>query len=520
MRSKLAFFYAAGFIALAKIAVHLFFIGEYDYFRDELYYLACSDRLALGYVDQPPLSILLLKLTRLLLGDALWAIRLPAVLAGGGLVLLTAALARELGGGRFGVALAALAVALAPIYLGLHKFFSMNAFDLLFWAGAFLLVLRVLKTDATALWCALGVLLGLGLLNKHSLLFFGFGLAIGLVATPYRRLLLRPGPYLAGGIALVLFAPNLYWQFANDAPTLEFMTNARLYKNVAFAPLDFLGGVLLEVHPAFAPLWIAGLVALLRAKRDPRWRVPGVLFVSLLALFMFTGGKTYYLAAAFPPLFAAGAVVLESLVARAGADPATDGRPGRSLRTALRTGIVGWILMAGTVTLPLALPALPIRTYLKYQAWLGIGPPAHERHHVGAVPQHFADMFGWRELAAGTAAVYDSLAPAERKRVTIVGRNYGFAGAIEFFGRSYGLPRPVSGHNNYFLWGYGDSDLDPVIAAGIEGEDLRKYFKDVRQAAIVSCEFCLPDRRETRIYVCRGLKVAPAEAWRRIKIFI
>ncbi|RPJ74804.1 MAG: phospholipid carrier-dependent glycosyltransferase, partial [Acidobacteria bacterium] len=213
-----------GFAAL-KLLLHALAITNYGYFRDELYYLACSRHLAWGYVDQPPFSIAVLAGVGALLGHSLPALRLLPALSGAATILLVGLIVRELGGGRFAQALACLCALLAPVWLAIDHFYSMNAFDTFFWSLAAWLLLRALDDDRLGWWAALGVVLGFGLLNKTSVLWFGGGLAVGLIVTPFRRLIARPGPWAAAAIALLLFAPHLVWQWQNGWPTLEFMRN-------------------------------------------------------------------------------------------------------------------------------------------------------------------------------------------------------------------------------------------------------------------------------------------------------
>ncbi len=496
--------------AAIKFFLHLAVINRYGYFRDELYYIVCSENLSWGYVDQPPLSIFILKLFRLVLGDSLPAIRLPAALAGAACVFLTGLLAREMGGGRFAQAFAALSALAVPLYFGIHKFFSMNAFETVFWPLVLWQLLRLFRKPFPAPladWGLIGLVLGLGLLNKVSVLFLGAGLGAGLLLTKERRNMLTPGPYVCAALAGAIFAPHLIWQIQNEWPTLEFMENARNFKNTPVSPLEFLFGQILEVHPLLAPLWATGLGALLFSKRLAEFRFAGIVFLFLYAFFSVTRGKAYYLAPAYPPLFAAGAVFLASTGLL-------------TVRKWIGWAFVAVLTLAGAVTAPMGLPLLPVRSYLAYQAWLGLAPPADERGHTGALPQHFADMFGWEELANAVERAYRALPDADRETVALFGRNYGDAAAVEFFGRARGLPVPRSGHNNYFLRGPGQTDFTAALAWGFREDELNKYFSEVRPAATAACEFCPPERRRTVVFLCRGLKIPFAEAWRTLKIFI
>jgi 4-amino-4-deoxy-L-arabinose transferase-like glycosyltransferase len=303
-------------LALLKLLLHLATHRGYGLFRDEFYYLACSEHLALGYVDHPPLSILLLWLSRAALGDSLLAIRFLPAVAGAVTVYLTGLMARELGGGRSAQLLAALATFVAPVFLALSHFFSMNAFDQLFWALLALIAIRILVRDEPRLWIAFGAVAGLGLQNKYSVAFFGFGIAVGLLASAQRRQLASRWLWLGGGLALLLFLPHLVWQAHAGWPTLEFMANAQAEKNIALAPGEFLLQQIVMAHPMALPIWLAGLGGLLLSARLRRLRPLGWAYPATFALLAIQKTKAYYLMPIYPLLFAAGAVELEAFFER------------------------------------------------------------------------------------------------------------------------------------------------------------------------------------------------------------
>jgi 4-amino-4-deoxy-L-arabinose transferase-like glycosyltransferase len=492
-------------VAAATLVLHLVTSNGYGVFRDELYYLACADHLDWGYVDHPPLSILLLWLQRALLGESTFALRLLPALAHAALVLLAGRIARELSGGYFAEGFAGLAVAAAPGFLGIDGFFSMNAFDLLFWAAAALVVVRIVNTGDARLWLVLGAILGLGLQNKISVLFFGFGLAVALVVTPLRAHLRRPQPWLGGLLAGVLFLPHVLWQVRHHWPTLEFIRNAKLYKIVAMTPLQFLGASILEMHPLSLPLWLGGLLWLLVGREGRRYRVLGIIYLVALVTMVLQSSKPYYLSPAYPMLFAAGAVAFEAWSRRS---------------TALRRVAVGVLAVGGLLTAPLAIPILPVETFIAYQRFLGLAPAAAERTQLGPLPQHFADRFGWEEMGAAVAEVYRGLPDGEKANVLIATSNYGEAGALRYFGRSYGLPPAVSQHNSYYLWGPGRESADVVITVGMSAADVADTFESVTEARRLESRYAMPYETRQPILVCRGLKIPLAEAWARGKHFI
>jgi hypothetical protein len=490
-------------IAAAVFLLEMAFGPRYGLCRDEYYYLACADHLAWGYVDHPPLSIAVLAAVKAVFGDSLLAVRLVPALLGALLVVLAGHLSRALGGGRFACILGALAVAAVPQYLGQAGYYSMNSFDLVFWTAAALLIARLTPETGSRPFVILGLILGLGLLNKVSVLFLGAGLAVALVATPLRRVLLRPGPWIAGGLAALLFAPHVLWQVKYGWPTLEFIQNAARYKNVALSPLEFFQRQIPEMGPPMAPLWLAGLGWLLFAPRARPYRSLGIIFVVAFVILAVQHSKPYYLGPAFPPLFAAGAVFVEGLSWRW-----------------VRGAAVALVLASGAIAAPFAIPVLPIDTFIAYQHALGQTPKASERQDLGPLPQFFADRFGWQELTDAVARIYDGLPDEERTHAAIVTSNYGEAGALRYLGRSVGLPRAVSQHNSFYFWGPGQDDVSVAIIVGMDADDLRDAWTSVEVAGRFSSPYATPYEQSRPILVCRGLKLPLAEAWRQGKKFI
>jgi len=493
-------------LALVRVLIHFLTNGTYGYFRDELYYIACSKHLAWGYVDHPPLSVFILALTRGLLGDSLFAIRVPAVLAGAAVISFTGIMARELGGGRFAQGIAALGSLVAGSLLAMTSFFSVNAFDLLFWVACALAVIRIMKTDNQRLWLAFGALAGLAMMNKISIAFLGFGIVVGLALTRQRRHLLSRWFWVGGLLALLILLPYLWWQFTHDFATLEFMRHATEFKNAQIRALDYLGAQILLTNPFAAPIWIAGLGYLLFANSARSYRLLGIAYVAILALFLVQGAKAYYLAPAYPMLMAAGGVAIEDFT--------------RKRRRWLRPALIGVVCAGGILLAPLAVPLLSPAAYTRYATAIGVAPPKEERNQLGELPQHLADRLGWENMVATIARVYQALPAAERARAAILANNYGEAAAVDFFGPSHGLPPAISGHNNYWLWGPGWATGDVVIAVGVPADDLRQSFTTVEQADTIVSKYAMPSETNLPVYVCRQLKRPVAEVWPQLKRFI
>jgi hypothetical protein len=493
-------------LALAKLLFHLVTFHGYGIFRDELYYLACSRHLAWGYVEFPPLIAVLTRAVTMLLGDSLFAIRLLPALAGACLVALTALIARELGGGRFAQALAGLAVIVAPSWMSIDHFMNTNAFEPLFWAGCVWLAIRAWNSGDSRYWLAFGVVAGLGLQNKHAMLFFGFGFVASMLLTPLRKVFAERNFWIGGAIAVLIFLPNVLWEIRLGWPTLEFLENAVKYKNAILTPWQFFTAQL-QLTVAAVPIWMAGLWFYFFHPRGKRYRALGWTYVVVFAALCALRGKGYYLLPAYPMLLGAGGVCLEEALAR---------RPWQRLKPAL---IAAMLIMAA-VSAPMAIPLLPVETFVRYAAWLGIQNPKEERHAMGRLPQFYADMFGWRNMAVKVAAVFHGLQPEDQAHAAILAYNYGDAGAIDYFGPGLSIPNAISGHNNYYLWGPGPIDPQIVIIIGGSAESARSMFKDVRAAGTITEPNAMPFENNLTIWVCREPKPPIRQLWPRLKHYV
>jgi hypothetical protein len=495
-------------LALVKLLIHLLTNGNYGYFRDEYYYIACSERLAWGYVDQPPLSILLLRLSREVLGDSFFGIRILAVLAEAGVVILAGLTARVMGGRPFAQGLAALLALLTPVFLAVSSFYSMNALEHFFWALAIYVLVRIIETDDARLWLLFGLVAGLGLQNKISMLLLGFGVAVGLVLTPQRKYIRSKSLWAGGAIAAVIFLPYVLWQFVHGAPTLEFMANATTYKNITRDPLALMADMALNANPLHVPILLIGLAYLLFTKQGRTFRILGWSFLAIFAaLLAQKGTKAYYVGPALPMLFIPGALAIEQLGSR------------QKLGW-LRPVVLLVLLVGGVSVMPLTVPIVPIERYVAYEEWLGLRPPQDEVGHTGEIPQLFSDRFGWVEMTTEVTEVYRSLPAADRSQCAIFAGNYGEAGALEFHGKAHELPPVLSGHNNYWLWGYGDASGEVVLTVGIPRDDLLEAFSTVEHVATHHHEYAVPGERNVPICVCRGPKRPIEELWPGLKIFI
>ena len=502
---------AVAAVALAACFILVLFLasvfGPYGWFIDELYYLACAKRLAWGYVDHPPLSIAVLALVRGLADDAMWAVRLPPALAAGATALASALLARRLGGGAFAQSLAALCVCASPAAMILGSFFSMNAFELLLWPAAALLLVKLQESDEARWWLPFGLLMGLGLMNKHTTVLFVGAVGAALLLVPTRRHLLTPWPWLGALAALLVLAPNLAWQHANGWPSLEFYRNAQRLKNISTPPVKVLADQVLFAGPGSLPVWLAGLAFWLCARAARHLRLLGYAFLLLLGLMLVSGSsRPDRIGAFYPILFGAGAAAIATWSERPGR---------RRLRLATLVLVAG----SGIFVAPITLPLLPPERVAAYAQATGILPRL-ERGKTSPIPQWLADRTGWPEFVADVAAAFSTLSAEDRAQAILYAPSYGQAGALELFGPARGLPSTtICNHNTYHLWSVGRMDSDVLVAAGAREDELRALFREVREARVHRCEYCMSWRDGMPIFVARGAREPLSRYWAGLRHF-
>jgi len=495
-----------------KLLIHLLTnaLESYGIFRDEYYYLACSRHLDLGYVDQPPLSIYLLTMSRLLLGDSLFALRFLPAMAGSLTVLFTGLTVRKLNGGLTAMVIACLAVIAAPIMLGMNNIYSMNAFDILLWTIAAYLLVRLIEEDNPKLWIAIGIVIGLGLLNKISMGFFAAGVFAAVLLTKHRKHLSTRWPYIAALIAGGFFLPYIAWNLMHGMPHLEFIHNASTYKYAGVTRLDFILGQFLLSNPFSLPVWFAGFYYYFISEQGKRFRMLGIIFVTVVLIFIINGhSKPEYLTPAYPVMFAAGAVQLERLASR-------------KRMAVLKYALPVLLVIGGLVSAPMAIPCLPVETYIDYAKAIGMAPQTNEGKELSELPQFYADMFGWENMAKTVSSVYASLPREEKEKTVVYANNYGEAGAIDYYRKKYDLPPVISPHNNYWIWGWDhmDKGYETVIIIGGKIEDHLHSLETVEKKAIIHSRFAMPYENNLPVFIGRGLKRTLKEIWGTDKHFI
>lgn len=493
-------------IALAKLLFHWYFNNRYGYFRDEFDYMSCGDHLAWGYVDQPPLIPFLIRVCRAVLGDSLRSARFIPALASSLLVVQTALLAREFGGRAFALLLSAVAILIAPQYLSNASLLTTNCLEPNLWMGCAYFAILAIKRNDPRYWLWFGVLAGVGLEEKYSIALFIFGIVVGLALTEQRRVLLNKWIWLGGLAAFLIFLPNLLWNVHYDWPFLQLMHNIRKEgRDVVLGPVDYFVQQTILIHPFTTPIWITGLIAFFVSPKLKPYRLLGWSYLVCYAVFFALHGKNYYLAPIYPMLLAAGAIVIEAAISR----------PRLSW---LKPAIIVVLLAAGAYLAPVVVPVLSPDSFLAYARRLPFKLPVMEHAHArAALPQWYADQFGWDEIVAETAVAYNQLDPSERRDCGIFAQDYGQAGAIDFLGRRYGLPRALSGHQTWFLWGPRGYSGNCMIVLDDRRERLEQLWQSVEYVG-TSADNPYALEKEIPVFICRGAKFGTfAEIWPQIK---
>jgi 4-amino-4-deoxy-L-arabinose transferase-like glycosyltransferase len=465
-------------VVLLQAAALMVLAPYYGPHRDELYFVAAGDHPAWGYPDQPALTPMLARLADLVAPGNLVVLRLPSVVAVAAVVLLSVQLARLLGAARAGQVLTAVTVGFSALVPGLGHLLSTATFDLLAWTAILVVVAQSLVDDRPRLWLLAGAIAGIGLNNKHAVVFCLLGVLVGVALVRETRPVLRtPWPWLGGLLALAMWVPNLVWQARHDWPVLD------LAADIAdeYGGLGGRVGMVLLAFVMFSPVigvvWVFGIVRLLRRPDWARVRPLAIAFLTVLAVFLVTGGKGYYLAGLIPPLIAAGA---------------TDLAERWSTRAVTVAGAV--LVASAAVAYPAVVPVVPASTFAN-SVWSDMNDVQ-------------LDTIGWPDYTDQVRAVVDGLSPEEGRTAVIFTSNYGEAGAISWY--DVGLP-VYSGHNGYRFWGPPADGALPVVLVlqgspdGFDGCELKDRLRNDDDT----------DNEEVGagIWVCDGPRGSWSEAW-------
>lgn len=473
----------------------------YGFHRDEFLYLAMGRHLDLFRMDFPPLIAMVAEAQRFLLGDSLVAIRLAPAIAGASIVLLAALIAREFGGGRFAQGLAMGCVLANVLFMRAASLFQPVVLDQLWWTLGYYALARLVKEPAPRWWVTLGAAAGLGLLTKFSILFFGFGVAMALLATPLRTSLATRWPWIAFMLVLLLGAPSIAGQIALDWPLRQQMAGLQEAQLARVTAGAFLGNQLLFGLGTLVAA--AGLVSLL-AGRLRAFRVVGIATLVSFTVLLLMRGKPYYAGPIYPALFAAGAVVVEAV------------RHPR-LGPIVRWGTAALVGLYGVLTLPMGLPILPPAPMAEYAARLGVTTAVQtNRGELLELPQDYADMLGWEAQSTAVARAYRSLSERERNDAVLLAANYGEAGALDLHGRKHGLPPVISPAGTYWQFGPGNKPGTVLLTIGVPASELRQFYDSVVTVGRVNERWVVPEERNVEVNVARRPRSTLQAVWPRV----
>ena len=481
----------------------------YGIFRDELYYIVCGRHPAFGYLDQPPGIAIQARITDTLFGhNNLALMRSLSALAGAGKLFLTGIITYSLGGRRLAQFLAMTGVLCAGIYLGIDGYMSMNSFEPVFWMTCMLAVIQIARgpdlksPDPKTWWIIFGLSAGIGIENKHAEIFFLIALVIGIALSPQRRILASRWTAVAVGIIFLCGLPNLLWQIHYHFPTLQWLIDVdKTGKDVKLPPLPFMVNQIIFLGPLSIFIWLTGIIWLLIGKSAKPFRFAGITYLVFLVMMMTMHAKDYYLAPIYPVYFAGGGCAWELLkLAR---------RPRNILVAAYST-----ILILGAAFFsPLSIPLLPPKRYIAFTKAIHFQTSETENFQRGPLPQFYADMFGWQDMADEVARVYNSLPPEDRARAGIFCGNYGEAGAVDVLARKYGIPTAISGHQSYWFWGPRQytGEIMVIASSGTLNQVLEVY-SSAEIAGHVNNPYSMP-YEHINIYIARGRKQTYQQSW-------
>jgi hypothetical protein len=490
------------------IYISTFFKG-YGYFIDEFYYIACANNPAAGYVDHPPLAPLLLTLFQFVFGNSVYAIRILPAIAQSAAVFLTGLLTKDIGGGKFAQVLAACALAASPTIIAFGGFYSMNAFEPLFAVLLLYFAVRMIKENNPKRWIALGIIMGLAVMNKHTFAVFIIGFVFSFLAAGKWKLFFNKWFVLGSMIGLIIFLPNVLWQVMNNYPSLEFYRNISAAKNVYTPPVAFIIAQVMGMSPTTAPVWLAGILFLFFSKRNKDFRFLAVLFISLFLFMLLSGvSRSDRLAFAYPAAFAGGALFFENVFRKYNVKW-------------LKAVFVLFVISGLALALPIILPYFSYKTVEAHTKFLRYNTEL-ERGNRPLLPQILADRIGWEERFKLVYSAYQSLSDEDKKQTIIAAESYGQAGALELFGKDYNFPPVVSAHNTYYLWSKDRLRGNILLQLGHRDDfdGLKEVFNSVD---IYPGEYKNPyvteHENNLKVFICRGPKIPYSQMLERSKFY-
>jgi 4-amino-4-deoxy-L-arabinose transferase-like glycosyltransferase len=484
------------YLAILDFAVHMLIANNYGYFRDELYYIVSgTQHLSLGYVDFPPMIAYIAAILNLVTGDSLVSIHIIPALDESLLVFVSGMIARELGGGRKAQILAAVSTLLTLGLLAEGSLFTPDSLDQLWWGVLAYLVIRIIRSRELKLWIVAGLVVGVGLLSKLTIFFFVAALLVSLLIFPSSRKYLRSKWILVGGLlSFALILPMIYWNFIHGWPMVDFYLEFRGDVGGS-GPLVFLTSQISEITFLNVPILIIGLYFYLKSNEAKEVRALGLSYILIYVFMTAINMKPYYLLAAYPMIFAGGAVAIEkSTISKRGISRWFGSRP-----------YIACLAVIAIFLAPLVMPVLPPATVLKVYGGSATGAnSAIASGETGPLPQNLGDRFGWNTMVSTLEQAYDQLPQNLKSQACIFTVNYGEASAVNFLGKNLGLPEAISGHNNYYIWGPGSCTGHVIIAVGAPLSALQSAYGNVSLLTTITCQYCMNNENNLPVYLCQS----------------
>lgn len=486
MKSK-QFWLSVSVFVIIKLLMHLLSFNNYELHRDEYLYAALGKHLDWGYFSVPPLIALFSRISFVIFGETQLAYKLiPAVLSAGTLTL-TLLFVKEMGGKLFAVILAGCATLFSISMMRVGGLFQPVCFDVFFWTLSTYFVLKLIQNKEPRYWIHIGTCLGLAFLNKYMIAFFVAGLLLALLTSRHRGLI-RSKYFLIGlAIGLIIISPNIWWQFQHHWVVFHHLDELRRTQLVNVSVTSFLMDQIMMNHNAIFILLI-GLGALC-LYQERKYRIFGTLFLATIGLLLLSNAKSYYSLGLYPFLIAIGSYTVEKYV--------------HQTKRPLSITILALTILSSIPLLPIGLTILKPEKMAELMEKIGdktgIDRWEDGKHHK--MPQDYADMLGWNEMAGYAIKAYQELPPEEKKQCAIYAENYGQAGAIQYYGHHSGIPAPISFSDAYLYWAPSEANFKTLIYVNDDTSGIKKMFADVRLLGKINHPFARENG--TGVFLCK-----------------
>jgi hypothetical protein len=444
--------------ALFKLCIHLATNTNYELHRDALLYYSLGEHMDWGYVSVPPFIALISKFSTFIFGNTVFALRFFPALIGSISVIIIAKIVKELNGGIFAIIIAVMAFIFSSSFLRSNTLFQPVSFNQFFWLLSGYLIIKLLNTRNPKFWLYIFIVFGIGFLNKYSIAFFIVAFLIAMLLTSHRNLLMSKYFFSGGLLGIIIILPNLIWQFNHNLPLLYHMAELQKYQFVNVTIIGFIIDQFIMNLPGLV-IWMTGLITFLFFKSEKKFRVLAYLYLFTVLLILLFRGKSYYTLGLYPVLFALGGYAVD-----------------KYFKPFMKYVTLALVILISLPILPFSLPVYSHEKIEEYSSKTAEFTNRWEDGKIYNIPQDYADMTGWKELSSIVIQQYNSLLPGERDSCLIYAENYGQAGAINFYGKKYGLPSPICFNDNFIFWAPDSINNAPLIYVNNEVGDIDFLF--------------------------------------------